>query len=204
MKIRTRLLSVILALILGLSACGAGFAEEKAVLPDTKTLTAFFSLMFSMIPGTKPIDWEAFNMEYEKKVASGAELTLEDCLPAEAWKVFSLLMRMEEDASLQSEESLPFTDEMTVKGNHVMAVHQLKEQTDEETAKKIDEVMIQADFEGTLSLGYLKSYLDLFGDAGVNLDNITLSMQYLNADGTVIRENTYTFADLEAAVKPAA
>ena len=35
-------------------------------------------------------------------------------------------------------------------------------------------------------------------------ENITMTLQYLNADGTVLYEGAYTFADLAAAVKPAA
>ena len=34
--------------------------------------------------------------------------------------------------------------------------------------------------------------------------SITMTLQYLNADGTVLYEGTYTYADLAAAVKPAA
>ena len=40
--------------------------------------------------------------------------------------------------------------------------------------------------------------------AGVKAENITMTLQYLNADGTVLYEGAYTYADLAAAVKPAA
>lgn len=51
---------------------------------------------------------------------------------------------------------------------------------------------------------YLKAYIDQFIEAGVKAENITMTLQYLNADGTVLYEGAYTFADLAAAVKPAA
>ena len=51
---------------------------------------------------------------------------------------------------------------------------------------------------------YLKAYIDQFIEAGVKAENITMTLQYLNADGTMLYEGAYTYADLAAAVKPAA
>ena len=128
---------------------------------------------------------------------------MEDCLPAEAWKLFNILMRMKENGEVKAVEDLPYTSDITVTGDRIATVLQLKEQSDEETAKKVADMII-ADFESELSLGYLKAYIDQFVEAGVKAENITMTLQYLNADGTVLYEGAYTFADLAAAVKPAA
>ena len=128
---------------------------------------------------------------------------MEDCLPAEAWKLFNILMRMKENGEVKAVEDLPYTSDITVTGDRIATVLQLKEQSDEETAKKVADMII-ADFESELSLGYLKAYIDQFVEAGVKAGNITMTLQYLNADGTVLYEGAYTFADLAAAVKPAA
>jgi len=135
MKKLTRLLSILLALVLCLSVCCAGIADETAAVDD-ETLEAYFTLLFSQIADADPIDWKGFEEEFNAKVAGGAEITMEDCLPAEAWKLFNSLTRMKEDGEVKAE-------------------------------------------------------------------NITMTLQYLNADGTVLYERTYTFADLAAAVKTA-
>ena len=202
MKKLTRLLSLLLALVLCLSACCAGIADEAAAVDD-ETLEAYFTLLFSLIPDADPIDWKKFEEEFNTKVASGAEITMEDCLPAEAWKLFNILMRMKENGEVKAVEDLPYTSDITVTGDRIATVLQLKEQSDEETAKKVADMII-ADFESELSLGYLKAYIDQFVEAGVKAGNITMTLQYLNADGTVLYEGAYTFADLAAAVKPAA
>ncbi len=201
MKKLTRLFSILLALVLCLSACCAGIAEETATVDD-ETFEAYFTLLFSLIPDAEPIDWKGFEEEFNAKVASGVEITMEDCLPAEAWKLFNILMRMKESGEVKAEEDLPYTCDITVSGNRIAAVHRLKEQSDEETTKKVAD-MIKADFESGLSLSYLKDYIDQFVEAGVKAENITMTLQYLNADGTVLYEGDYTYADLAAAVKPA-
>ena len=202
MKKLSRLLSILLAMALCLSACCAGIADEAAATDD-ETLEAYFTELFSLIADADPIDWKGFEEELKAKVASGAEITIEECLPAEAWKLFNILTRMKENGELKAEEDLPYTIDITVKGNQIVSVQQLKEQSDEETTKKVAD-MIKAEFESELSLGYLKDYIDQFIEAGVKADDITLTLQYLNADGTVLYEGAYTYADLAAAVKPAA
>ena len=167
------------------------------------SLETYFTLLFSLIPDADPIDWKGFEEEFNAKVASGAEITMEDCLPAEAWKLFNILMRMKENGEVKAVEDLPYTSDITVTGDRIATVLQLKEQSDEETAKKVADMII-ADFESELSLGYLKAYIDQFVEAGVKGENITMTLQYFNADGTVLYEEAYTFADLAAAVKPAA
>ena len=87
-----KILSILLALVLCLSACCAGIAEETAA-EDDETLEAFFTLLFSLISDAEPIDWKGFEEEFNAKVASGAEITMEDCLPAEAWKLFNSARR---------------------------------------------------------------------------------------------------------------
>jgi len=202
MKKLTRLLSILLALVLCLSVCCAGIADETAAVDD-ETLEAYFTLLFSQIADADPIDWKGFEEEFNAKVASGAEITMEDCLPAEAWKLFNILMRMKENTEVKAEEDLPYTIDITVTGNRIATVLQLKEQSDEETTKKVADI-IKADFESKLSLGYLKDYIDQFVEAGVKAENITMTLQYLNADGTVLYEGAYTYTDLAAAVNPAA
>ena len=201
MKKLTRLLSILLALVLCLSACCAGIADETAEVDD-ETLEAYFTQLFSLISDADPIDWEGFEEELNARVASGEEITMEDCLPAEAWILFIVLMRMKENGEVKAEEDLPYTIDVTITGNRLETVHRLKEQSDEETAKKVAD-MIKAEFESELSLGYLKDYIDQFVKAGVKAENITMTLQYLNADDTVLYEGEYTFADLAAVVKPA-
>jgi len=196
-----KLLSILLALVLCLSVCCAGIADETAA-GDYDNLEAYFTLLFSQIDDAAPIDWKGLKEELNAKAASGAEITLEDCLPAEAWKLFNILMRMKENGEVKAEEDLPYTIDITTTGNRIATVHQLKEQSDEETTKKVADI-IKADFESELSLGYLKDYIDQFIEAGVKAENITMTLQYLNADGTVLYEGTYTYADLAGVMKPA-
>ncbi len=197
MKKLTRCLSVILALVLGLTVCCSGLAEEDAAY--NKYVEGYFTELLKLIPGGENVDWEGFAKAFDEKVKSGAEITLEDCLPPEGWQFFSSLMLMEENGKLMDQNDLPFSVELTVKGNTFATVHKLKEQSDEATVR-VAQDLIKEDFEGELSLSYLKVYLDQFAEAVVNKDNIKMTMQYLNADGTVIEEAAYTYADLEAAV----
>lgn len=198
MKRMARCLSIILALILGLTACFAGLAEEDSAYE--KYVEGYFTALLKLIPGGESVDWEGFSKAFDEKVKSGAEITLEDCLPPEGWQFFSTLMLAEENGEIMDEEILPCSTYLTVKGNTIAAVHKLKEQSDEATVEAIQE-LLKADFEGELSLSYLKVYLDQFAEAGVKKENIKMTMQYLNADGTVIDEAAYTYADLEAAVE---
>ena len=110
---------------------------------------------------------------------------------------------MKENGEIDPEEDLPYTTAITVTGDTIAAVHQLKEQSDEETTKE-GARLVRADFEGELSMGCLKAYLDQLIEAGANKDGIKLTLQYLNADGTVLYESAFTYADLAAAVNPAA
>ena len=111
-------------------------------------------------------------------------------------------MRVTENDEVKPEEDLAYTIDITVTGNRIATVHQLKEQSDEEITKKVAD-MIKAEFESELILGYLKSHIDQTAKAGVKTEEITMTLQYLNADGTVLYESAYTYADLAAAVKPA-
>ena len=99
MKKTVRMFSLLLALILGLSVCCAGFAEEAAAI-DEKAAMEFFVTMMQLVPGMEGIDWEAFVKEYDEKKASGAEITLEDCLSKEAWNAYSALMFMDENGQV--------------------------------------------------------------------------------------------------------
>ena len=63
MKKLTRLLSLILVLVLSLSACCAGIAEKTAAV-DFETLEDYFTMQFSQIPDADPIDWK----ETEEKI----------------------------------------------------------------------------------------------------------------------------------------
>ena len=201
MKKLTRLLSLFLVLVLGLSICCAGISEETAAV-DLEALEAYFTYWFGLIPGADQINWEGVEKKLNDKIAGGAEITLEDCFPAEAWKLFNILMRVTENDEVKPEEDLAYTIDITVTGNRIATVHQLKEQSDEETTKKVAD-MIKAEFESELILGYLKSHIDQTAKAGVKTEKITMTLQYLNADGTVLYESAYTYADLAAAVKPA-
>lgn len=198
MKKLARAFSFFLALVLGLTVCCSGLAEDESAY--NKYVESYFTELLKRIPGGEKIDWEGFAKAFDEKVASGAEITLEDCLPAEGWQFFSMLMRMEENGEIIDEKEMPCSADITVTGNTFAAVHQFKEQADEDTVKLV-QALIKADFEGELSLSYLKVYLDQFGAAGVKLDDIKMTMQYLNADGTVLDEAAYTYADLEAAVE---
>ena len=111
-------------------------------------------------------------------------------------------MRIKEDDELVAEEDLPYTIDITATGNQLASVHQLKEQSDEETTKKVAN-MLKEEFESQVCLSYLKSHIDQLVKVGVKTEDITMTLQYLNADGTVLYEGAYTYADLEAAVKPA-
>jgi len=197
MKKPNRFLCMLLALVLGLSVCCTGMAEDASVY--TKYVEDYFTELLKFIPGGDNIDWEGFASAYNERIGSGTEIILEDCLPAEAWQYFSTLMLMREDGTFMEEEDLPGNVKITVEGDTIATVHQLWEQADEETAK-LAIGAIRAEFERDLSLGYLKVYLDQFCEAGVNKDNLRMTLQFLNADGTVLEEGAYTYADLEAAL----
>ena len=201
MKKLTRCLSVLLALVLGLSVCCSGLAEEESAY--SKYVEGYFTELLKLIPGGENVDWEGFSKAFDEKVKSGAEITLEDCLPPEGWQFFSSLMLMEENGEILDEKSLPCSANISVKGNTISAVHKFREQADADTVTLV-QALIKADFESELSLSYLKVYLDQFCEAGVRADAIKMTMQYLNADGTVLDEASYTYADLQAAVEKSA
>ena len=197
MKTLTRCFSVLLALVLGLSVCCADLAEEESAY--SKYVESYFTELLKLIPGGEKVDWEGFAKAFDEKVKKGEEITLEDCLPMEGWKYFGALMLVEENGEIVDQNVLPCSMDLTVKGNTIAAVHQLNKQEDDAAAKEVL-ALLKADLESELSLSYLKVYLDQFAEAGVSKDKIQMTMQFLNADGTVIEEAAYTYADLEAAV----
>lgn len=161
-----------------------------------KSLQSFYASLFSLVPNPEKIDWDAFTKEFEAKKDSGAKITLEDCLPKESWNLLNVLMRMDDYTSkIVAAEDLPFTVSVAVDGNHFMAVHQLKEKVGELTAAYLV-AGIRTDYESLVGLAGLKDMYDWFAYAGVDLSDVIMSVQYLDVDGAVLYENSFTYADL--------
>lgn len=157
---------------------------------------SFYATLFSLVPNPEKIDWDAFTKEFEAKKDSGAKITLEDCLPKESWNLLNVLMRMDDYTSkIVAAEDLPFTVSVAVDGNHFMAVHQLKEKVGELTAAYLV-AGIRADYESLVGLAGLKDMYDWFAYAGVDLEDVVMSVKYLDADGAVLYEDAFTYADL--------
>lgn len=202
MKKTVRMFSLLLALILGLYVCCAGFAEEAAAI-DEKAAMEFFVTMMQLVPGMEGIDWEAFVKEYDEKKASGAEITLEDCLPKEAWNAYSALMFMDENGNIPTEDELGFSIETIVNGNEMTSLYTMKEQVNEENAKAMAET-IAASFESDeTKQNMLESFKQM--DAGeINASTVKMTLKFVNADGSVIYEKTYTYEELAKELEPAA
>ena len=200
MKKEFRILSLVLALILSLTVCCSGLAETAEATDEQLGMEIFIAFM-QMIPGMEQIDWETFAKEFEEKKASGAEITLEDCLPAGAWALFGSLQFMDENGQIP--DDLPMTIDVQVKGNEMISLYTMKEQADEENAKAIME-SVAATFETPESLQNLKNSIEQMADAGIDMNKVVMTLKFLNADGSVIYEKTYTYEDLSKELEPAA
>lgn len=206
MKKMIRKLSLVLALILCFSVCCAGLASaESAESADsgesTGDNTEMFMAIMQLIPGMDQIDWEGFAKEFEAKKASGAEITLEDCLPAGAWTIFGSMQFMDENGKIP--EDLPMTIDVQVTGNKMISVYTMKEQADEDNARTIAE-SIAATFENQEAMQNLKTSMEEMTASGIDVNKVVMGIRYLNADGSVIYEKSYTYEDLTKALEPAA
>ena len=192
-----KLFSLFLVLALCLSVCCVGLAEDAT--PMNEALD-FMAMMMS-IPGAEEIDWVAFGEAYAAKVASGAEITLEDCLPAGAWQLFGAMQFMDENGQIP--EDLPFTVDTVVNGNEMFSIYTMKEQVSEEDAQKLVE-SVAGTFETPESMANLKISMEQMAEGGIDISKVVMGLKFLNADGSVIYDKSYTYADLAAAVEPAA
>lgn len=188
-----KLFSLFLILALCLSVCCAGIAEEAAAADEAAGMEAFFELV-KMIPGMEEIDFETFYKDLKEKMDSGAEITLEECLPAEAWQLFLGNMASEDD---------PYTIETIVKGNEIASIYTYKEQISEEDAKKVAD-SVAASFETPETMANMKSSMEQMASGGIDVNKVVMELKFLNADGSVIYDKVYTYADLAAAEEPAA
>ena len=199
MKIMIRRLSLGLALVLCLSVCCSGLSSAETA-QEAAGMEMFMAMM-QAIPGMDQIDWEGFAKDFETKKASGAEITLEDCMPAGAWSLFGSMQFMDENGQIP--EDLPMTIDVQVTGNEMVSLYIMKEQADEENIKAIAE-SVAATFEAPESLQNLKSSIEQMAGAGIDISKVVMTLRYLNADGSVIYEKTYTYEDLTKALEPAA
>lgn len=189
-----KLISLILALMMCLCCCSAGLAEAQTATTEEEVGMALFMAMMQMIPGMENVDWEGFAKEYEAKKASGAEITLEDCLPAEAWALYSSMMFMDENGQIP--EDLPFTIETKVAGNEITSIYTMKEQVDEANAKAIAEEVAKT-FESDETKASMKQSFEQMGSGDIDVTKVVLKLQYLNADGSTIYEKAYTWDELK-------
>ena len=122
MKSLIRKLSLVLALVMCLSCCCA--AVSAAETAEEAAGMELFMAMMQAIPGMDQIDWEGFAKDFAEKQASGAEITLEDCLPAGAWALFGSLQFMDENGQIP--EDLPMTIDVQVTGNEMVSLYTMK------------------------------------------------------------------------------
>lgn len=201
MKKLIRKFSLILALVLCLSACCTGFSAAETANTDESAGMEMFLMMMQMIPGMDQIDWEGFLKDFAEKQASGAEITLEDCLPAEAWSLFGAMQFMDENGQIP--EDLPMTIEVQVTGNDMVSIYTMKEQVSEDNAREIAD-SVAATFETPEAMENLKSSIDQMAGAGIDTGKVSMTLRFLNADETIIYEKTYTYESLTEALEPAA
>ena len=193
--------SLLLALVLCLSVCFTGVSAEGALSTEPDAGMEAFLLMMQLIPGADQIDWEGFAKEFAEKQASGAEITLEDCLPEGAWALFGAMQFMDENGQIP--EELPMIIDTIVTGNEMVSLYTMKEQADAENAKAIAE-SVAASFETPEAMQNLKDSIEQMAGAGIDINQVTMTLRFLNADETVIYEKTYTYENLTKALEPAA
>ena len=193
--------SLLLALVLCLSVCFTGVSAEGALSTEPDAGMEAFLLMMRLIPGADQIDWEGFAKEFAEKQASGAEITLEDCLPEGAWALFGKMQFMDENGQIP--EELPMIIDTIVTGNEMVSLYTMKEQADAENAKAIAE-SVAASFETPEAMQNLKDSIERMAGAGIDINQVTMTLRFLNADETVIYEKTYTSENLTKALEPAA
>ena len=177
-------------------------AEKEAEAQAEANAMEFFKAMMSMVPGLENVDWDAFAKAYEEKKASGAEITLEDCLPAEVWNLYGSAQFLDENGKIP--EDLPFTIETKVTGNDMVSTYTMKEQADEATAKAMAEEIAKT-FESDETKATMKQSFEQMGEGGIDVTKTTLRLTYVNKDGSVIYDKAYTWDELkDAALAPAA
>ena len=189
MKKTFRTFALMMALVMGLSCC-AGLAESAAQPSDAEM--EMFLQMMQMIPGMDQFDWVGFAEEFEALKASGAEITLENCLPEGAWAIAGAMMM----GGDQSSEDSGMEVDVQVSGNDMVAVYKLKEQVDEATAKMIAD-SVAGSFESPDALLNMKGSIEDMAASGINIETVTMTLKFLNADDSVIYEKTITYADVK-------
>jgi DNA replicative helicase MCM subunit Mcm2 (Cdc46/Mcm family) len=100
-------------------------------------------------------------------------------------------------------EDLPMTIDVQVTGNEMFSVYTMKEQADEDNAKAIAE-SVAATFETQEAMQNLKTSMEEMTGSGIDVNKVVMGIRYLNADGSVIYEKSYTYEDLTKALEPAA
>ena len=187
--------SLILALMMCLCFCSAGLAEAQTTVTEEQAGMELFLSMMQMIPGMEEIDWEGFYKAFAEKKASGAEITLEDCLPAEAWTIFGSMMAGQPDGAKEGGEEA-MTTEISVTGNVMVMTYKMKEQVDEAGVKQIAEA-VTASFESPESLLGMKSSIESMASAGINLSEVAMTLKFVNADDSIIYEKTVTYDEVK-------
>ena len=203
MKKTVRMFSLLLALILGLSVCCAGLAEGSAEQAEAEQAMAYFQYLMNM-PGMEGIDWEGFYAGLAEKMASGAEITLEDCCPGEAWNAVMSMMFMDpEDGHILTEEERGFAIETTANVNEITSLFTWNEQVSEEGVKQISE-SVSASFESEETKQKMLESFTQMGQGVIDVSTVKLTLKFVNADGSVIYEKSYTQEDLPQEAEPAA
>lgn len=190
--------SIVLTLVMCLFLCCAGFSAAETAVTEEAGM-AMFTEMMANIPGLENVDWEGFYAALNEKIAKGEKITLEDTMPAEVWTFMGQMMLPVEEG-----EDSGMNVDTKVSGNEMVLTYTLKEQADEEATKQIAE-SAAASFESEETKANMKNSFDQIASGGsIDITEVKLTLRFVNADGSVIYEKTYTVEDFPADAEPAA
>ena len=139
-------------------------------------------------------DWDGLKEELNAKAEAGEEITLEDTMP-EVYLNFMAAMINSPDNDARSEDAP--TLEYKCEGNTLYLVNIFSEDVSHEDAKEAAE----KDAKQFEDIEALESILEMFeGTAddypSINANDLSVCIQYLTADGEVVKDIDYTYEDL--------
>ena len=168
-------------------------AETAAETTDTEGESSgdFMTILMSMFG--IDFDFEAFYAELDERVANGEELTVEDVYPQAYWDFMNMMMNMSSDG--ESEEA-PYVIEIGAKGNEMYYIWTFTEVISEEDAQQVID-SVKESFESDDTKANLKESMEEMSSSyNIDINEIKETLIFINGDGSVIYEKTYTYEEL--------
>ena len=162
-------------------------AEGESEVTEADIMAVFMSAFG--LEEYADFDFAAFYADLQEKVDNGEELTIEEAFP-EFYGAFF-------ESMFDGSEENGYTIGLDLEDNTMMMYMTFLEELDEDA---IDEAVasVTESFESEETMASLKNAMESMSEAyNIDIDDIEMGLEFINADDTVIYEKIYTYEDLE-------